>query len=678
MLPTSIYLVVLPTVLCLVIDPISDYPFPDEGFGSVDPSSEGFAVFGNTTEGSLGISVHNLGDINGDGVDDMIIGEPYYNENRGRAVVVFGQTSDYPSMTADSAGSSYGFTLHCDSQAKSYLGFSVSGGGDYNGDGINDILVGGYHATATWKGKVAVIWGRNSSNPWTDIDVLDSIDPSVGVVFTGSYNYEAFGYVVEHIGDFNGDSYDDFMIGASGFKSPSTSSFSKGAYYIVFGRNSSTFWTSEDISAENSLRIIGSGDGGFFGRQGSSAGDFNNDSIADILISEPHLTLVENGEGRAHVLFGNRSHTVGSIDIANFTDGDGLMLSGSSTADKIGLAVGGGCDVNGDGFSDIVVGSQRTLTRTEIGVVVYGKATGNDIEFDIDDFDGIIFNCEQTSGHVMRAGCLGDLDGDGFDEVYFYTSYDTFRVIFGQASDPLGGTVLSTELRSVQVTNMIDAANVGNFWNPENITVALSNEDVDTGVTEGGAVYVLKNFPIPVLTESPTFMPSVSPTVSPTGSPSTSPTVAPSESPTSSPTSHPSVAPTDSPTTSPSASPTVALESCDIILTTTGGAGVSWDLTDSEGDEEIASAEFGAAATEFTLLASEEYLLFISTTTIPDGSTITVSIDGVETTIPLDGVSTASEIAGVTCAAIVSKVGSIDSATTAAATGILGFLMLLF
>lgn len=104
---------------------------------------------------------------------------------------------------------------------------------------------------------------------------------------------------------------------------------------------------------------------------------------------------------------------------------------------------------------------------------------------------------------------------------------------------------------------------------------------------------------------------------------------------------------------------------------------MEWEVTDSEGDEEIASGVFGGESVEFTLLDSQEYLLFLSSATVPAGSTITVTVNGDETTLPLDDVSATSEIAGLTCEEITNKIAAADSGYSVAATGLLGLLLIL-
>lgn len=136
-----LFAVFLPIALCDQVESPS-LLYTVDGVG--ERHDGGFGLFGGTVNGSFGTNPFNVGDINGDGVDDLLIGEPGYDGNKGRAIVVFGNTSGLPSLMAHTAGASpYGFSITTVT-ADSFLGYSVGGGGDYNGDGVNDILVSAY------------------------------------------------------------------------------------------------------------------------------------------------------------------------------------------------------------------------------------------------------------------------------------------------------------------------------------------------------------------------------------------------------------------------------------------------------------------------------------------------------------------------------------------------------
>lgn len=570
--------VVFPVVLCaIVVDPSLE--FTADGVGS--KHVEGFGVFGGSYGGYLGDSFHNLGDINGDGIDDMAMGEPGYDSSKGRVIVTFGNSSGLPSMSTDTAGSS-GFGFHITiGEASSYLGFSVSGGGDYNGDGVNDILVGAYGKA---QGILAVIWGKAEST-WVDLD-LDSLDPAEGVLFNGESSEINLGYSVKNIGDFNNDSRPDFMVSAPGYTDTDleATGMEHGAVYVVYGKDIGEPWTSGTLNNTNSLRFVGEQQSGFMGKQIDHLGDINGDSVDDIIMANPSH---EGDTGIGYSIFGASHYGVGEKNVRDIEDKiDGLRNTGMSTGNKYGLSVGGGCDMNNDGIDEILSGMNSFM----LAAITYGRSTS------WDDIEGVYITPDESATKVVSIGCLGDLDGDGYDDIYFATSTKNLVIVYGSDKDVKGDhapmvdieSLRENGIRSVIVENATHAVNMGNFWRTDGRTLAVSYVGLYVDAyAEAGAVYVLENFPVPdYFTETPTESPSLSPSAgptfnptssptAPTSSPSGSPTLNPTDAPTTSPTESPTLMPSTTPTDAPTGSPTVfvssapTLDRCDLIVSTT-------------------------------------------------------------------------------------------------------------
>ncbi|WP_036532915.1 integrin alpha, partial [Neosynechococcus sphagnicola] len=106
-----------------------------------------FFINGRTGGDASGHSVSSAGDINGDGIDDLIIGavraDPNGKTNAGQSYVVFGTTSGFSStLNLSTLNGSNGFVIN-GINASDFSGQSVSGAGDVNGDGIDDLIIGG-------------------------------------------------------------------------------------------------------------------------------------------------------------------------------------------------------------------------------------------------------------------------------------------------------------------------------------------------------------------------------------------------------------------------------------------------------------------------------------------------------------------------------------------------------
>ena len=199
----------------------------------------GFRLDGATLADRSGRDVSAAGDINGDGIDDVVIGAPYGNMNMagnggGMSYVVFGRTAGDLAATFDLSAldGSNGFRLDgvVDSD---YNGRAVSAAGDVNGDGIDDLLVSslGSDVYALSSGSSYVLFGRSTG--FASAINLSTLDGSTGFRLDGNGVREQSGYAVANAGDINGDGFDDLIIGS---RASFNGSYS-GSSYLVFGRS---------------------------------------------------------------------------------------------------------------------------------------------------------------------------------------------------------------------------------------------------------------------------------------------------------------------------------------------------------------------------------------------------------------------------------------------------------
>lgn len=212
----------------------------DSGFdATLDLSSldgsNGFRLDGVAVGDESGYSISSAGDVNGDGFGDVIVGAPDADpngDNSGANYVVFGKASGFDATLAlSSLDGSNGFRLDRVS-AGDYSGKSVSGAGDFNGDGFDDLIVGSYAADANGDGSGAsyVVFGKASG--FSATLNLSSLSSSDGFSVAGLTSIDGLGRSVSSAGDVNNDGFDDFIIGAP-FADGGT--FNAGAAYILFG-----------------------------------------------------------------------------------------------------------------------------------------------------------------------------------------------------------------------------------------------------------------------------------------------------------------------------------------------------------------------------------------------------------------------------------------------------------
>jgi FG-GAP repeat len=254
----------------------------------------------------MGNSISSAGDVNGDGIADVLVGavggDRADQSSAGESYVVFGRPTGFPTafqlrslLPAAGGDGSAGFVLK-GVDAFDYAGVSVSGAGDVNGDGFDDMIVSAFRADPhgrTNGGESYVVFGRGSAFP--PVIELRSLFPglggdgSTGFAIAGVEYSDESGRSVSAAGDVNGDGIDDLVIGASG---AGPGFYSTGQAYVVFGR-SSGFPAAFDLRRLLPARG-GDGSEGFiiqgienFDRVGisvSGAGDVNGDGIDDLII----------------------------------------------------------------------------------------------------------------------------------------------------------------------------------------------------------------------------------------------------------------------------------------------------------------------------------------------------------------------------------------------------------
>jgi len=265
--------------------------------------SNGFRIIGVSPNFTTTSSVSSAGDVNGDGIDDIIIGSalanPQDNANAGQTFVIFGTTEDF---TADFDLSTLnglnGFSIN-GANVNDRSGISVSSAGDINGDGIDDILIGAHLADPNGSdvaGQSYVVFGSNSGFD-TNID-LNTLNGANGFSINGIAAGDLSGFSVSSAGDVNGDGIDDIIIGA--VRADPNGVFDAGQSFIIFG-NSNGFSASLDLSdlnGTNGFIINGVNEGDLSGRSVSSAGDVNGDGIDDIIIGAPNSDFAGNNSGQ--------------------------------------------------------------------------------------------------------------------------------------------------------------------------------------------------------------------------------------------------------------------------------------------------------------------------------------------------------------------------------------------
>ncbi|MFZ1321299.1 MAG: hypothetical protein WAT71_07055 [Ignavibacteria bacterium] len=336
---------------------------------------------------NYGASETGIGDFNGDGIDDFVVGAPLAPagaSNVGEVYVYFGR-SPFPGSTVLPDITIKGLYLN------ENFGSSVGGNFDLNGDGFKDIIVGapGWNGNT---GRVYVFFGEcdfNLTNPNPTVDVADLTICGENTASIG------LGFKVSRAGDVNGDCLDDIIMSHPNLNG------NLGKVYIIYGNRNAPPAGCIPASTANVI-LSGTTAGGLYGYSIADLGPINYDRYDDIIIGQPGAST-----GHTYTYYGGCPFNTTADQIL---DGSGV--------DDFGTSLAGLGDINGNGTRDFLVADWRYPTLDVGTVYVYDGSQTSSGVITPDLYQGI--NGNSFAGSNGRFGSsaagIGDFDGNGFND----------------------------------------------------------------------------------------------------------------------------------------------------------------------------------------------------------------------------------------------------------------------
>ncbi len=443
------------------------------GSGQGLSSTPNWTAEGDQAIAYFGASVSTAGDVNGDGYSDVIVGAANYSNgqtNEGRAFIYHG--------AANGLSTTASWTAESD-QASAYFGVSVATAGDVNGDGYSDIIVGASHYDngQTNEGAVFVYQGSSGGLPVTANWTVESNGANV-----------RFGASVSTAGDVNGDGYGDVIVGAYLYEDNPPVSQSEGVREEAHGGRAFVYYGSAGGPLSTEYWTVGSAQAGaYFGLSVATAGDVNGDGYSDVIVGAAYYDGGQTDEGRAYAYYGSAT---GPSTVAAWT------AEGDKVSAVFGYAVASAGDVNGDGYSDVIVGAATYDNgQTDEGrtFVYYGSAAG------LSTVAGWTAEGDQVSaGFGYSVATAGDVNGDGYSDVIIgalgYSNGETSEggafVYYGSAEGLFAVANWIMESNQVFAKFGVSVATAGDVNNDGYSDVIIGAYFYDNGQTDEGRAFV--------------------------------------------------------------------------------------------------------------------------------------------------------------------------------------------
>ncbi len=387
----------------------------------------------------FGYSTANIGDLNGDGISDIVVGAPNDDAggtSRGAIHVMLmnsdetvSRTIEINDHTANGPALNYG----------DYFGYSTANIGDLNGDGISDIAVGAPYddAGGADRGAIHVMLMNSDGTVSRTMEINDHTEN--GPVLN---NDDYFGSSIANIGDLNGDGISDIVVGAS---RDDAGGADRGAIHVMLMNSDGTVSRTIEIN-DYTANGPALNNGDYFGSSIANIGDLNGDGISDIVVGAPNDDAGGTSRGAIHVMLMNSDGTVFRTMEINDHTANGPALN---NGDYFGSSIANIGDLNDDGILDIAVGAPNDNA---------GGTNRGAIHVMLMNSDGTVSYTIEINDHTTNGPALnnGDYFGSSIANIGDLNDDGILDIAVGAYLDDVGsnhrGTIHILFMKSVDIT----------------------------------------------------------------------------------------------------------------------------------------------------------------------------------------------------------------------------------
>lgn len=385
---------------------------------SLDVSLADYTFYGAESSTYLGRTLSTAGDVDGDGLDDILFSSKESNEYAGVVYLFLGSSLGTPGvMDINTADFIFEGEVGGDTFVGDRLGSSLATAGDVDGDGLDDILLGASFADVNAlnnAGKTYLILGSSLDIPGLfDISTAD-------IIFEGNTSNENSGSSISSAGDIDGDGLDDIMIGAPTYGS------SAGRIYVNL--SAGLDFTGPFNLGGSEYIFVGNRMNWSSGASVLSVGDVNGGGVPDLAMSAPNHDINSEGtagqnKGRVFLFWGETLPSPGTILLSTAD----VQFVGDQRWEYFGEGLSAPGDLDGDGLSDLLMGTYSTTINGDSDsgrqVVFFGAnlPTSGEVLRSEADVEIVGYNSDHF-GYGMASN--GDINGDGLSDIFIGAPYN--------------------------------------------------------------------------------------------------------------------------------------------------------------------------------------------------------------------------------------------------------------